>query len=190
MSWIDGVPATLLYAGPPANYSAADAALATAQSLITPVSGNYSQPSVPYGFWQIGKSGQLLKGRLAGIVTAEASATTMIITVGLNAAANTVSATSILATPALTVTSFASAGWSLDFEVLCRGTGYGTASVSTSLLTEGAYQAGAVGVQTPPASVTTIDASVNQWMWATVTFSTSSATNSCTLEKFTLFGMS
>ena len=190
MSWIDGVPATLLYAGPPSNYSAAAAALATAQSLVTPVSGNYTQPSVPYGFWQIGKSGQLLKGRVAGIVTGQAAATTMIITVGLNGAPNTVSSTAILATPALTVTGFAAAGWSLDFETLCRGTGYGTASVSTSLLSEGNFQAAGVMTQTPPASVTTIDASVNQWMWATVTFSTASATNSCTLEKFTLFGMS
>jgi hypothetical protein len=34
-----------------------------------------------------------------------------------------------------------------------------------------------------------VDASVNQWLWAAITFSTASGTNSCTLKQFILYGM-
>lgn len=194
MSWWDGVPATLLYAGPPSNYPAAAASSSAAQSLITGASGDFSQPVIPFGFWQQGKSGQLLIGHLFGVVTGQSSATTMIITIGVNASANTVTSTTLVSTPAVTVTSFSSAGWEVDFKILNRGTGYGTSSVSTSLLTAATMATNTgttagISTQAPPNSVTTIDASVNQWLYATVTFSTASTTNSCTLQGVVLYGL-
>jgi hypothetical protein len=197
MSWYDGVPLSMLAAGPPANFAAADASSSAAQSLITGATGDYYQPAVPFGFWQMGQSAQLLRLWLSGVVTGQSSATTMLITVGAASTTNTITggtATTLASTPALTVTSLSGAGWETDVWILNRGTGYGTSTVSTSLLTGGTYTVGAAsgtsGASTVivPNSVTTIDASVPQWLYATVTFSTSSSTNSCTLEMFSVFG--
>ncbi len=189
--------AEVLYAGPPANYTAAAASSAAAQSLVAGATGNYSQPYVPTGFWPLqGANGKLLLGSLVGAVSGQASPTTMIITIGLATASNSASGTSLLATQAYTITSFSAVSWQLDFQVLCRGAGYGTSSVSTSLLTSALIfiNASSLGVTAvsdvvAPNLVTTIDASVIQWLYATVTFSTSSTSNSCTLDTVYLLGM-
>jgi hypothetical protein len=195
MSWYDGVPGALLYAGPPSNYTAAAAASTSAQSLIGGASGNFSQPCIPFGFWQLTHSGQLILGTVAGAVTASTAATTMTIVLGTSSTSQSVSggtATTIFTSAAVTInTTTASQGWEMDFRILSRGTGIGTTSASTTLLTSGALKVASNEVGcVAPVTVSTIDASVNQWLYATVTFSTSSTTNSCTLEQFPLIGFS
>lgn len=196
MSWFDGVPAAQLFAGPPANYPAAAAASAAAQNLMAGASGNFSQPYVPSSFLQQGKIGMSLIGSLAGVITGQGAATTAIVTLGLVNSAGSISGTSILASEALTVTSLSGKPWLLNFQSVIRTVGYGTTTISTTLLTTGTLDIGGSAVGTPvssictPVSVTTIDASVNQWLYATVTFSTASATNSCTLQQVILLGAS
>lgn len=194
MSVWNGVPAVVIYAGPPQNYPAAAAAVTTAQSLVTGASGGFSQALIPSNFWSPGSNSQLIEGTLAGIVTGQASATTAIITIGLVSAANSVAGTTIIASPAMTVTSFSNQPWMFNFQITTRTVGYGTSAVSTTLLTTGTFdvQTGTVGTVSrgvcTPTTVTTIDASAGQYMYATVTFNTASATNSCTLEQVILLG--
>jgi hypothetical protein len=117
--------------------------------------------------------------------------------VGLNTTPNTIGGTSILATAAYTVSGFASVAWQLQWFTTCRGVGYGTTTASTTLATAGQITINASTVPpitavsdvVPLNTVTTIDASVTQWLYMTVTYSTSSATNSCTLQQLTLLGM-
>jgi hypothetical protein len=204
VSWYDGVPAVLLYAGPPQNYPAAAAAATTAQSLITGASGGYSQARIPATFAQVGKQGFWVGGKYKGIVTASTAATTMTINIGLASTSNTITGTgtaTIISTSQAVVINSTTAGlgWGIDFDILYRGTGYGTTSVSSSILTTSTLRvntstatatAVATIAESVPLAVTTIDSSVDQWVYATVTFSTSSTTNSCTLEQTILLGAS
>jgi hypothetical protein len=190
MSWYDGVPVALLSSGPTTNYSAAAASSSAAQSLIS--GGANYQPAIPYGYFQPGKSGNLIFGHANGVLTGQASATTATITIGVSSTIQSISggtATTLLASTAMTITNLSGVGWELDFKILNRGTGIGTSS-STSLLTTGVISVSTAQSVCAPTSVTSIDASVNQWMYATVTFSTASGTNSCTLEQFMIYGMS
>jgi len=185
MSFFDGVPASLLYAGPPQDYPAAAAASSSAQSLVTGASGGFSQPYIPQGLFQIGKAGTCIWGSANGKVTGQASATTAIITMGLATSANSISGTTLVAPPAITVTSLSNVGWEFDFKIVMRSAGYGTTTVATSLITSAVFSVGSTNLQTtaPPNLVTTIDASVTQWLYFSVTFSTASATNSATLQE-------
>lgn len=198
MSWFDGVPAALLQAGPPANFAAANAASTAAQSICVGASANFYLPFIPVGFWQMGREGQLLIAHLTGLVTSSSTSTTATITVGVNSTAATAGGSSaptttvLYTSPALTMTSTtANLGWEVDLKILNRGTGYGTTATATSLFTSGifswstAQQCGNATAQ----PITNIDASVIQYMWATITFSTSSATNSMTLQQFLLYGL-
>lgn len=187
MTWYDGIPGALLFGGPQANYTAANAAATTAQSLIAQVSGNFQQPSIPAGFFQVGKTGQTISGRFTGIVTGQATATTMTLILGYASAAQSVAGTTLITGPALTVTSLSNAGWEFDFEILCRGTGQGTSANSTVLLTTGTCSAGTVQGVATPTTVSAVDATAVNWLYATVTFSTASATNSAQLQKVTAY---
>lgn len=192
MSWFDGVPAALLYAGPNQDYPAAAAASTAAQSLQTGASGGFSQAAIPVGFLPMNAGARAVIGHLGGKVTGQASATTATFTLGLASSANSIAGTTLVAPPAITVTSLSNVGWELDFKLLFRSSGYGTTTVSTSVLSSAISSLGSTNLQTtaPPALVTTIDASVTQWLYATVTFSTSSATNSATMQSVLMWGMS
>lgn len=192
MSWYDGVPAALLYAGPNQDYPAAAAASTAAQSLQTGATGGFSQAVIPFGFLPQNGGARAVLGHLAGKVTGQASATTATFTLGLSSTPNAIAGTTLVAPPAITVTSLSNVGWDLDFRLLFRSSGYGTTTVSTSVLSSGVLSLGSTNLQTtaPPNLVTTIDASVAQWLYATVTFSTSSATNSATMQSVLAWGMS
>ena len=127
-------------------------------------------------------------------MTAESSATTLTIKLRANTAPNsfTTGDPLLLTFPALTVTSYSSGTvWGEGF-VQCLGTGFGTSSVSTSLLTSGSVSgygnALAVTAAAGPTALQTTDFSVNQWLYMTIQFSTSSGTNAFTLEQFVLEG--
>jgi hypothetical protein len=174
-------------------YPAANAASASAQSLITGASGKYQQPVFYGGFWQEGRSNQVSTADFVISITGQASATTAIITAGLNTAPNNITGSTLVASSAITVTSFSSASFIGRLLISNFGSGYGTSSVSTNLqssmnlvytnsATNGTNAAG-------PTALQTIDFSVNQWLYLTVTFSTSSATNSATLQQFMVSGL-
>lgn len=194
MSFYTGTQAEVLFSGPPASYAVANASASTAQSLVTGATGNYQQPLLPGGFFQEGRTNQLVRVTFAGNMAGQGSATTAIFTAGLDTAANTIGGSTLAAANALTVTSFASGAFFGEFLIQNRGSGYGTSSVSTSLLTSG-YAAvqngsttgGAIALAVPTA-LQTIDFSVNQWLYLTVTFSTSSTSNSATLTSLVVYG--
>lgn len=194
MSFYTGTQAEVLFSGPPANYAAAAASSSAAQSLVTGATGNYQQPLLPGGFFQEGRTNQLVRVTFSGVLAGQSSATTAIFTAGLNTAANTIGGSTLAAVNALTVTSFASGAFFGEFLIQNRGSGYGTSSVSTNLLTggyaavqNGSTTGGAMALAVPTA-LQTIDFSVNQWLYLTVTFSTSSTSNSATLEQLVVYG--
>lgn len=198
MSWNDGVPAAALSTGPLSSFAAAAAASTSAQSLVVGATGDFYLPVVPAGFVQPGKPGQLLIGQLAGVCTMSTTSTTMTVTVGLNSSAATAGGStaptttalfSAVVTPGVTT---ANIGWMVNLWANVRVSGYGTTSVSTSLMTSGVLSVAGVQSATNATAqpVSTIDNSVAQYLWATVTFSTSSATNSATCQQANLYGMS
>jgi hypothetical protein len=188
MSFYTGTQSEVLFAGPPAAYAAAGASTASAFIAFLPGTGNYQQPLFPGGFWQQGRTGQTASVDIYATINGQVSATTLTLILGLNTAANSVSSLSTLLTlPALTVTSFANAPIWIHADILNRGAGFGTSSVSTNLTTSGMYLEGAgptpglIGAVAPTALQTT-DFSVNQWLMLQGTYSTSAAGNNITVN--------
>jgi hypothetical protein len=201
MSIITPIPTELIWAGPSASYAAQAAASSAAQFLMPGATGAFEQPYIPANFWQIGRRNQRVQINLAGLLTGQSSATTAIFTVGLTNLSNTATLAggggALVACSAVTVTNMTAAGWRLQADVLTRMVGYGTTSISTSLLTDaevkigggsGSVTAGAVGLGVPTL-LSTIDAGAQFWVYATVTFSTASATNSCQLTRADVWGL-
>jgi len=193
MSLIKPYNSEVLFSGPPANYTAAAAASVTAQSLVTGSTGNYQQPMFPGGFWLEGRTDQLVSFEFSCIMTGQASATTATFIAGLAAGGQAGSGGSALLTyPALTITSY-SAGTIYGTGIIqCRGAGYGTSAVSTSFLSSGTILGTGNALQVTgcagPTALQSIDRTSNQWLYLTVTFSTSSATNSCQLASLVVRG--
>jgi hypothetical protein len=189
MSGASGPFTELLWSGPSVSYAAQAASSAAAQFLMPGASGAFEQPYIPGLWWQIGRRNQRARVCLGGVLTGQASATTAIITVGLATASNTGTGTSLVASQALTVTSFAAVGWFCNVDIIARNVGYGTSSVSTSLLSDMDIQIGSAGGTGPPTLVSTFDQGAQAWVYATVTFSTSSTTNSCQLTRADVWGL-
>jgi hypothetical protein len=195
MSFVSGTQTELLWTGPSVSYAAQAASSAAAQFLMPGVSGAYEQPFIPANFWTMGRRNQRARIELAGLLTGQASATTAIFTVGLATGSTPNTATpgtgggALVATQALTVTSFAAVGWRVTADILSRNIGYGTSSVSTSLITDAVVSIGNVNGTGPATLLSTIDASAQWWIYATVTFSTASTTNSCQLTRADVWGL-
>jgi hypothetical protein len=192
MSYFNGVPMALLYEGPDSDYPAAAAASTAAQSLMVGATTDFTQPYIPQGFFQLGSKGQLVIAEFDGVLTGQASATTAIITIGLASANNSIAGTTLIASTAITVTSLSAVGWNMRVKLGSRANGYGTTATSSNFRVSGLLTIGTTNLVAvaPPVLVNNIDASVTQWIYASVTFSTSSATNSCTLQQVTVFGSS
>lgn len=198
MSFYTGTQMELLFSGPPANYPAAAAAVSTIQNTMTGASADFVQPYLPAFFWQMGRQNQAIHATFFGIVTGQASATNMTLTAQLCTASNTTTTGTgggtLVASTATVVTSLSNQPWQFDVFTLSRGAGYGTSATSTNLLSFGDLQVSGLAAFLPspitgPTSLTTIDASATWWYNLAVTFSTASATNSCTLEMVILRGM-
>lgn len=184
----------VLYSGPPSNYPSAGASGTSEVLAMVGASGDYSQPLLPGGFWQQGRQNQVARFTFGMVVNGQGSATTLIVKLGLNTTQNTITSGAVLLTyPAVTITSYASGTVYGSGIIQCRGTGYGTSSVSTSLITcgelSGTGNALSVTAAAGPTTLLTTDFSVNQWLYLSVTFSTNSASNNATLEQFVLEGM-
>lgn len=198
MSFYTGTQSEVLFSNGAA-FPAANAASAAAQSLVVGASAKFQQPVFPGLFFQTGRTGQVVAADFAVILTGQASATTALFSAGLNTssqgASGTVTGTTLASTGTFTCTSFSSATVRGRVLISCFGSGYGTSSVSTNLWTtiDVSYQntspASAGVVLGGPTNVTNVDSSVNQWFWLAVTFSTSSATNSATLQQLAVYGL-
>ena len=183
-----------LFSGPPSNYPAAGASSTSEVSAMVGASGDYAQPYWPGGFWIQGRQNQVSTFKFCLAVSGQSSATTLQVRLRANTAPNafTTSDPLLLAFPAVTVTSYSSGTiWGEGF-VQCRGTGFGTSSISSNLLTSGTIQGTgnslSVNACAGPTSLQTLDFSVNQWLEISVQFSTNNAGNTATLEQFVLYG--
>jgi hypothetical protein len=178
-------------------YPTANASSSGAQNLVAGASGKYQQPVLFGGFFQQGRTNQALSADFAVILSGQGSATTAIITAGLATSpqsTTTASGSTLVAANAFTCTSFASATVMGRLIVSCFGAGYGTSSVSTNLwssMSIGYQNAGSAGgtVLGGPANLATIDFSVNQWLYFTVTFSTASSSNSAIMQQLVASGL-
>ena len=193
MSFVSGSQTELLWSGPSASYAAVSAVSSSAQFLLTGGTGAFEQPFIPANFWTMGRRNQRARITLAGLLTGQSSATTAILTVGLATAFNTATpgtgGGALCASTAAIVTSFTAVGWRMDVDILSRNVGYGTTSVSTSLLSDGIFQVSTAQTTAAPTLLSTVDASAQWWVYATVTFSTSSATNSCQVTRAEVWGL-
>jgi hypothetical protein len=127
MSFFTGTQSEVLFAGPEADYAAVASAVTTAQFLMTGASGDFQQPYIPAGFFQMGRRNQYIQGKLCGKLTAQATTTTAIVTIGLATAPNTATpgtgGGTLCASSAVVVTSASNAGWEFDFNILARNVG-------------------------------------------------------------------
>lgn len=207
----------LLFAGPSA-YQAAGAATAgwvqaaanatTEQSLVVGASGasgagGFTQPYLPAGFFQQGRRNQLVKVIASGIVSWVATAsTTATFKFGFQTAVQGTTTTMSGNTALITSqaypnnsTSQSSIAWRFEIELLATQVGYGTSAVATAILATGAggftaaTNANSIWGPLAPNVTTTIDSTVNQYLYGSVTFGTNaSASNTCTMLEMAVFG--
>ncbi len=212
-----------LFAGP-ATYQAAGAATAgwaqvagavtTQQNLVVGATGasgavDFVQPVIPAGFFQPGRTNQLVKIIANGIFSFVATAgTTATWAFGVSTASQG-STTGVPAATATTLitsqvfpnqtTAQTNAPWRFEIDLLAKQVGFGTTAVSTSILATGTggfspavvLGTGSIGPYgpMPPNVTTTIDASVSYYLWAAITFGTNaSASNTCTMLDMLVFG--
>jgi|SRR5579859_8085171 len=209
----------VLYAGPGAyqaagalttGYAAAAASATTEQTLVQSSTGasgagGFSQPYLPAGYFQQGRQNQLVRITGHGIISWVATAsTTATFKIGFQTAAQGNNAgvpangpVTLITSPAYANNSTAQTNIPFRFEVelLANKVGIGTTAVSTSLQVTavGGFTAATLansqyGPWTPQA-VTTVDSTVNNFIYASVTFGTNaSASNTATLLEWNVFG--
>lgn len=209
----------VLYAGPGAyqaagalttGYVAAAASATTEQVLVQTSSGasgagGFSQPYLPAGFFQQGRQNQLVKIVANGVISWVSTAlTTATFKLGFQTTAQGGSGGVPSGSPNLLITSIAipnnstaqtNVGWRMEVELLATKVGIGTTAVATAVQATGwtstaaATAANCVTAPMTPQAVTTIDSTVNNFIYASVTFGTNaSASNSCTLLSWNVFG--
>ena len=194
MTYENGTQTQVLFAGPPASYTAGGSSSTAAFALTAGATGNYQQPVLRGLVLEQGRNNQLftIEGWLE--VTAQSSATTLTVTVALQTSQNQSTTTNgvLLTFPAWTVTSYSTGGIWFKTSTINRGFGYGTSSVATNLQTSGQYLG--TGNSTTIQGVVnmtqlaTVDGSVNQWVTIVGQFSTNSGTNSAQLMQVILRG--
>lgn len=197
-----------------AGYVQVAAAVTTIQNLMVQASGasgavGFEQPVLPAGFFQMGRRNQLVKIICNGIVSTVVTAgTTATFSFGVTTAPQAANTGAAFGTPItlLTTNAYANAGvawssipWRFEIDLLAKQVGVGTTAVATSILATGfggvqPLVTPAVGAvpnfgPLPPNVTTTVDSSVNNWLWAAVTFGTNaSASNTCTMLDMLVFG--
>lgn len=202
MSFFDGVPMALLFSNTAA-YGAVSSGTSAATMINAGSTGVFMQAAIPYGFLQQGRPGQTVFMQISGTVTGESSATTMTLNLGSNESVNVITGgtnnLTHITTSNYTVTSFSAVEWQLQVYMNFRTVGYGTTTVSTTPYTTAQFTlnpssfaspvttAGFTGIYASGA-ITTMDASVTQYIWLSNTFSTASATNSITVQQFLMYG--
>lgn len=192
-------------------YVQAAANATTEQTIMTAASGasgaeGFSQPYLPAGYFQQGRQNQLVKIRAYGLISWVATAsTTATLTMGFQSAgqgtATGVPASktvgTVISSPAIpnNSTSQTNAPWMMEIDLVANKVGYGTTAVSTSLQASGFFSVQAATLANSwtaaltPQVVTTLDSTVSQFVYFSVTFGTNaSVSNTCTCIGVTMFG--
>jgi len=195
ISFYSGTQSEILFANGFA-YPTANASSAAAQNLTAAASAKNQQPLFPGGFFQQGRTSQVAAVDFAVILSGEASpAVTTTFTAGLSTTSGNLSGSTLVASSAFTSTSYSSGSVLGRILISCFGAGYGTGATGTETnlwSTMGvtafgnALQSTACG---GPTNLTTIDFSVNQWLYLTVTFSQASASNTAILQQLIVSGL-
>lgn len=189
-------------------------AVTTQQNLVVGASGasgavDFIQPVIPAGFFQPGRTNQAIKIIANGIASWVSTAGTTITWAFGVSTASQGSSTGVPAATATTLitsqvfpnqtTAQTNVPWRFEIDLLARQVGFGTTAVSTSILATGVggyspavvLATGAIAPwgPMPPNVTTTIDASINYYLWGAVTFGTNgSASNTCTMLDMLVFG--
>ena len=195
-----------------AGWVQAAAAVTTEQSLVVGATGasgaaGFVQPVIPAGYFQQGRRNQLIKIVANGIISWIATAsTTATFKFGFQTAVNGTTTTmanntTLITSQVLPNQSLAQTNipWRFEIELLATQVGYGTSAVSTAIQACGVGGVttaitNAVGVVPPwgplaPNVTTTIDNTVNQFIYGSITFGTNaSASNTCTMLQMAVFG--
>lgn len=197
MSFYTGTQSEIIFANGFA-YPIANASSAAAQNLLAAASGKNQQPYFPGGFFQFARAGQVVSVDFSAILAGQATPTTAIFTAGLSTTSGAIGGTTLAASNAFTITSFAAGVVYGRILINCFGAGFGTGASGTetnlwSTIMCGINNGGTTtngGVALGgPTNVTSIDMSVNQWLYLTVTFSTSSTSNTCTVQQLAVAGL-
>ena len=194
-----------------AGWVQAAAAVTTEQHLMVGATGasgaaGFTQPLIPAGYFQQGRRNQLIKIVASGIVSWTATATTMTWKFGVQSAVQGTSTTMTGNTALITsqvftnqTTSQTNVPWRFDIELLATQVGYGTSAVATAIQACGiggfspavvpAVGSVAPYGPMPPNVTTTIDSTVNNFLYGSITFgSNGSASNTCTMLQMDVFG--
>jgi hypothetical protein len=189
-------------------------AVTTAQPLMVAATGasgavGFVQPKIGTDFWPSTKgAGALVKIITNGLISWVATAgTTATFQFGFQAAAQGTSTAAPTFAPALISSmvipnqtlAATNIPWRFELDLLVKQVGYGSTAVSTAILVTGfggvttaiTNAVGVVPIWAPltPQVVTTVDASIPNWIGATVTFGTNaSASNTCTMLNMLVFG--
>ena len=189
-------------------------AVTTIQNLVQGATGasggvDFVQPVIPAGFWKPGRQNQLIKITATGIVSWVATAaTTATWSFGVTTQAQFAATGAAAGTPITLITSQVfpnqttaqtNAPWRFDIDLLAKQVGFGNTAISTSILATGVggFSPAVVGATgaiapwgpMPPNVTTTVDASINNYVWAAITFGTNaSASNTCTMLRMDVHG--
>lgn len=195
-----------------AGWVQAAANVTTEQHLMVGATGasgaaGFTQPLIPAGYFQQGRRNQLIKVVASGIASWVATASTTITwKFGFQSAVQGTSTTMTGNTALITSQVFPNQSttqtnvpWRFEIELLATQVGYGTSAVSTAIQAcgVGGYSPAVVlGTGSiapwgpmPPNVTTTIDSTVNNFVYGSVTFGTNaSASNTCTMLQMAVFG--
>lgn len=194
MSYYTGTQAEVIFANGFA-YPAAAASSSAAQNLMAAASAKNQQPLFPGGFFQQGRQNQVAAVDFAVILSGQGSATTATFTAGLATTSGTISGSTLVAASAFTCTSYSSGSVMGKIIISCFGAGYGTGATGTETNLWSSVSLNAFGNSAAstacggPTNLTSIDFSVNQWLYLSVTFSTASVSNSATLQQVIVTGL-
>jgi hypothetical protein len=199
MSYYTNTNSEVLFNGPQSAYPAAAAAATTAQSLQTTASADAVQAYIPAYWWTQGRRNQALMLKMAGLLQVSTTATTITMAAGSTSTGGGVITGTLVpwwTGPALVVASATTNfQWQLDLEINTQNVGWGTTTISTQVLCTGRFTVGistgasaASVYQTTQLNPSTIDNSVNNYIYGSVTFSTSSASNTMTMNMVKLYG--
>ena len=189
MTYETGTQTEVLWAGPPAAYTAGGGSSTSAFALTIGSTGNYQQPLIRGLLLQQGRSNQVISAE-GSITVSGTTSTTLTVTALLATSPNQTTGSTLMTFPAFTVSSYSSAGVWFKTTTINRGSGYGTTATATNLATYGLYLVGPNGASgvVPTTTLNTLDFSVNQWITLIGQFNTNSATNSAQLTELIVRG--
>jgi hypothetical protein len=175
-------------------YPIANASSSAAQSLVAGASGKNQMPLLPGGFFQQGRSNQIVTVDFT-VILATSGTPSVLFTAGINTSP-TVGGQTLVSTNTFATSTWTNAAVYGRVLISNFGSGYigsGTitnlwSTMSVTAQNSGASQVGVVAVGGPTNLTASDDFSVNQWLYLTVTFGAPSSSNTATLQQLVVRG--